>query len=126
MILAVTGGRDFACTANDYERISKAIASLGVTELRHGGCRGADKAVATFVLHNFPHVRVNEYHADWKALGRAAGPIRNEAMMVGAGGLLALPGGRGTEDATRRAMARGLRVYTLDDWDAAQGEKGGA
>lgn len=52
------------------------------------------------------------YPADWEKHGRAAGPIRNEKMLiVGTPDMvLAFPGGRGTADMIRKAEAAGLPV----------------
>ncbi len=117
MILAVTGGRDYCPDWSDYVRIDRAILKLGVTTLRHGGCRGADLAVADHVAHNFANVRVVLFAADWKKHGRAAGPRRNALMLRGADALLALPGGKGTADACQRAKDLLVPVYDLSKWD---------
>jgi hypothetical protein len=55
--------------------------------------------------------------ADWKAHGRAAGPIRNQRMIDEHRPelVVAAPGGRGTADMVRRARAAGIEVFEIPD-----------
>jgi len=50
---------------------------------------------------------------DTRDLGRRAGAIRNQEMIDEgkADGVVAFPGGKGTEDLVRRAEAAGLTVW---------------
>lgn len=60
-------------------------------------------------------VPVVGFSADWKANGRAAGPMRN-AKMIEEGKpdiVIAFPGGRGTADMVRRARAALIRVIEV-------------
>lgn len=125
MILAVTGGRDYRLTTDDCLGIQSIIDKLGVTEVRHGDCRGADRAVAAFVRSAYPRVRVEAYQATWAENGKAAGPIRNAAMLLGAHALLALPGGKGTADAVAKAKARGIPIHTLGASPAGESKEEG-
>jgi len=57
--------------------------------------------------------------ADWKKHGRAAGPIRNREMVrlaahLGVAACIAFPGGAGTEDCTKQAVAAGLLVLRVE------------
>jgi len=69
----------------------------------HGAARGAD-ALADAWGYTMA-VPVERVPADWKANGRAAGPIRNQKMLdehkptV----VIAFPGGRGTADMVARS-----------------------
>lgn len=127
MILAVTGGRALvpgpALARRFYDVVLERVpVPYGV--LRHGGAgersraglwlRGADlwaaDAAATLGL------AVVEYPADWGLHGKAAGPIRNRAMLEGPPGvrlLIAFPGNRGTADCIRAATERGIEVVRL-------------
>ena len=52
------------------------------------------------------------YQADWKRLGHAAGPIRNERILKEGRPdvVVAFPGGRGTANMVGQARAAGVRV----------------
>jgi hypothetical protein len=50
--------------------------------------------------------------ADWKKWGKMAGPIRNKEMLTYTpDGVVALPGGKGTEDMVMQAVAAGLPFW---------------
>lgn len=79
----------------------------------HGGARGADQLAGD--LARRAGFTVEPHPADWVARGRAAGPIRNQAMVdAGADICLAFPIGPspGTRDCARRAAAAGIPVHT--------------
>ena len=65
-------------------------------------------------------VPVEIFNPDWKRLGRAAGPIRNEAMAMVATHLFLLWDGksRGSADMLRRAVKRGLPFI---EWRVSRG-----
>lgn len=105
MKVLVCGGRDFydrlaVWSALDELRLRAPHDSLIIVQ---GGADGADALARTWCLdRKVPYINVP---ADWKAHGRAAGPLRNQRMidehepdMV-----LAFPGGRGTADMVFRA-----------------------
>jgi len=81
--------------------------------LIHGGARGADRAADEWAVVSW--VVVEEYKADWKNDGRAAGPIRNQRMLdLGKPDLvIAFPGGRGTADMVKRARKAGVEVMEI-------------
>lgn len=58
---------------------------------------------------------VEEYPANWKKYGRAAGPIRNQQMLdEGKPDLVvAFPGGTGTADMVKRAKKAGIEVIEV-------------
>lgn len=80
----------------------------------HGGARGAD-AIADAWIRKRGH-RVEVFPADWAKHGKAAGPIRNAAMLdAGATIVLAFPFGcratsPGTWNCVEMAARRGLPV----------------
>ena len=118
MILVVAGGRDYRLDWNDYVLLERAFNDLKPCELRHGGCRGVDSDVARFAAREFPGTKIVRYAADWKVHGRAAGPIRNAKMMVGADALLWFPGGSGTKNAIQCAESAGLQLFTPAYWES--------
>lgn len=85
-----------------------------VTVVLSGMAAGADThGAAEARLHGFA---VEEYPADWRKHGKAAGMIRNQQMADNADGLIAAWDGqsRGTADMIRRAKAKGLRVHVYN------------
>lgn len=82
-----------------------------LTEVVCGGAPGIDAAGYRWARNR--GVPVVFFHADWAALGRLAGPARNEEMAVYADALVAIPGpeSRGTYDMIERAHSHGLEVF---------------
>ena len=109
MKVIIAGGRDF----DDYLLLLQAVvkADFGITEVVSGGAPGADTLGELFardldlLLKRFP--------ADWKRLGRAAGPIRNGEMAQYADALIAMWDGvsTGTANMIKQATERGLKVH---------------
>ncbi|MCK9250073.1 MAG: DUF2493 domain-containing protein [Solirubrobacteraceae bacterium] len=105
MRVLVTGSRGWINTGIVRAELTMAPLRLdadpGHCTLVHGGARGAD-AVAATIARGLGW-GIEEYPADWRKHGRAAGPIRN-SYMVSLGADLALAfrvGGersRGTSD----------------------------
>ena len=111
MRVLVCGGRDFddgyvlECTLNRLK--------IPPTHIIEGGASGADHLAALWAgFHSVPHTT---FQADWKAHGRAAGPIRNQQMIdEGKPDLvIAFPGGKGTADMVRKARAAGVDVIEV-------------
>ena len=75
-----------------------------------GGATGADEVGEQWA--EAVGIPVERHPADWSAHGKAAGPIRNQAMAERGTHLLAFPGpkSRGTYDVVRKARAAGLEV----------------
>src|SRR5687768_4307045 len=107
MRVLVCGGRDF----HDYALAVRVLDSIQpVTEVIEGGANGADALGRLWAAERCLPVRT--FRADWDKHGRAAGPLRNQQMRdEGKPDLvLAFPGGRGTTDMVRRAIAAGVTV----------------
>lgn len=117
--IIVTGGRDY----NDRCMVEAVMRVYDPVEVWHGGASGADQLAAQWAETWLE--RIEEFKADWKAHGRAAGPMRNQRMIDAAVQLrdkfgvrfivAAFPGGRGTADCVKRARAAGLNVLTVTD-----------
>jgi len=123
MRILVCGGRNL----DDYDLVRRTLESLfppatddmatwlppADTVIIHGGAAGADDLADQWAVVNW--VSVEEFKADWKLHGRAAGPIRNQRMLdEGKPDLVvAFPGGRGTADMVRRAKAAGVEVREI-------------
>ena len=82
-----------------------------ITTLIHGGAKGADYLAARWAENN--GIPCKAYPADWDRHGRAAGPIRNQMMLDTEKpfAVIAFPGGRGTDDMRKRAIAIGVHVW---------------
>jgi hypothetical protein len=132
--LLITGSRQWPDENAVWESIAMAIAENlpngGTVTIVHGGCpTGADYFAHTWFslpICDPGYQVVEEVHpADWERYGKAAGPIRNQAMVDrGADLVLAapLPGARslskGTWDCVDRARVAGLRVEVVAPTDA--------
>lgn len=114
-IVLVCGGRDFG----DYQLLARVLDQLHAesrfTKLIHGAAFGADRMAGHWAaLRGIP---VEAYPADWYAHGKSAGPIRN-AMMLRLGKpdlVIAMPGGAGTADMVRKAIAAGTHVIIVKE-----------
>lgn len=80
-----------------------------------GNAEGVDSVAIDWAVVNW--CRCLEFEADWEKHGRAAGPIRNQRMLVeGKPDLVvAFRGGRGTENMKRLAKAANIRVIEVND-----------
>lgn len=115
MKVIIAGSRTFT----DRKKFDDVMRSLPfaskITEIVHGACRGVDS-----MAHDFWDglVPVKPFPADWKAHGRAAGPIRNRAMAAYADALVALMvegGSRGTQNMIDEMTKAGkpVAIYTV-------------
>ena len=112
-VVMVTGSRDWPCR---YQ-VEAFFSDLTPGILICGGCRGVDTWAETvcrgrgWVIHRFP--------ADWNTYGRAAGFIRNNAMLAACkkmgGKVVAFWDGksRGTKHAIDEAGRLGLPLTIL-------------
>lgn len=109
MRVIVCGGRDY----DDQRTVRAVISALNdETIVIHGGAKGADR------LAEYEAARlgldVERYPADWAKHGKAAGPIRNQAMLnAGADLVIAFPGGRGTAHMASIARKAGVPVLEV-------------
>lgn len=113
LLLLVCGGRNFS----DEELMRQWLSNLQPSSIIHGGASGADSLAGSVAAAMGLPVTV--YSANWKEYGRAAGPLRNQAMIAALhnaakGGwtvkVLAMPGGRGTADMVKRATEAKFEV----------------
>jgi hypothetical protein len=109
----VCGGRDYADQPMLFGVLDMQAESTGIDCLIQGGADGADRLARMWCHTRL--CRMENYPADWKAHGKAAGPIRNQRMLdEGKPDLVvAFPGGRGTADMVRRSRTAGVRVIEI-------------
>ena len=108
MRVLVCGGRDY----HDMNYVDEVLSEIQPTVIIEGGARGADFLAANWARSNLSADALVTFTADWDAHGKAAGPIRNQKMLVeGKPDLVvAFPGGKGTADMISRAIRAGVPV----------------
>lgn len=122
MRVLVCGGRDY----DNWRVVDRALKALCASHpyedmvIVQGGAKGADflaKVWAKYWREEGEDIRQEEYPADWKKHGKAAGYIRNKQMLdEGKPDLVvAFPGGAGTADMIRQAKAAGVEVMEVVD-----------
>lgn len=102
-VILITGGRDFTIYSRVKKAILEEVEGLERVHIIIGCAQGADDRAKKVVEQN--RISHSIMYADWNRYGRAAGPIRNQAMIDLAEDLaawndircLAFPGGSGTE-----------------------------
>lgn len=106
MTIVVCGGRDYA----DAERVDRVLTLLmPFDRVLQGGATGADQLARRWC--ELVDVECVDVEANWDEYGKAAGPIRNQAMIeMRPDVVLAFPGGRGTADMVLRARKAGVLV----------------
>jgi hypothetical protein len=86
-------------------------------ELIHGACpTGADEIANEWGLAHGGEIMITTWPAAWEVYGKAAGPVRNEQMMVAGGDLCVafLRGNSsGTLDAIGKARRRGIWTVVI-------------
>jgi len=115
MRIGVTGGRGYSNRGRVYDalRVFDKNARV-VPQLVYGVAYGADTLAADYA--DMRGWYLDPFPAYWEQHGKAAGPIRNQAMVdSGLDVLLAFPGGRGTKDMVTRAKSAGILVLRVDD-----------
>lgn len=111
MRVIVAGGRE----VTDIALVESAIAASAfeITQLVSGHASGVDTIAERWATKR--GVPIKEYDvskAEWRRLGKPAGPMRNARMAAYADALIAIPtGGPGTVSMIEEALKRGLKVY---------------
>jgi hypothetical protein len=114
-IAIIAGGRDYHLGPKERRWLDGINAAKTITMVVSGGAPGADTGGEVWADRR--KIEVNRFPADWKKHGKAAGPLRNEAMLEWvrderarrghrAPSLLILfPGGKGTANIRALAMS---------------------
>ena len=116
MRVIVTGSRKWVNEEAVFDSLTKAYLDQGPFVLVHGACAtGADLFAHRWQAAAGGRLGCVEvaYHAEWDKHGRAAGPIRNKAMVAaGADLVLAfpLPTGSGTQHTIQLAREAGIET----------------
>src|SRR5579863_9919802 len=100
-------------TIDSFADVEAAIKLSGfqITEVISGGAQGVDTVGVNWAVAN--KVPFRYFYADWKNLGKAAGPIRNSQMAAEAEALILVWDGksRGSQDMRRKAQLKGLKIF---------------
>lgn len=107
----IAGGRDYTLTKSDLGVLDEFAQQFGVTEVVSGCAPGVDTSGEKWAESK--GIPIKRFPADWKGLGRKAGPIRNGQMADYADALVAFRGGSGTANMVKQARARGLHVFEV-------------
>lgn len=108
--IIVCGGRDYTDQAMLFGVLDMEAEARSIYAIIQGGADGADKLARMWCHSRL--FRCENYPADWRTHGKAAGPIRNQQMLDEGKPtkVFAFRGGRGTADMVRRAKAAGVPV----------------
>lgn len=111
MRILVCGGTEF----DDWAKLAEVLHPLLTPHcvVIEGGAKGADFLARVYA--KWCNIPFEEYPAEWKKYGRAAGGIRNQRMLdEGRPDLVvAFPGGTGTANMVRRAKRAGVKVHEV-------------
>jgi predicted Rossmann-fold nucleotide-binding protein len=109
----VCGGRHYEDVRQLMDFLSRLIEIRGTpTIVIEGGAMGADLAAKDWATSNGIHVATVE--ALWNTFGPAAGPMRNQAMLVlRPDVVIAAPGGKGTQNMVDAAKKAGVEVLLV-------------
>lgn len=114
VVLIVCGGRDYANSEFVFAQLSRIHAKRKISIVIEGGATGADTLARSWAATNGVHCATMP--ALWGAHGRGAGPARNVHMlMLKPDGVVAFPGGRGTEGMKALAREAGVPVMEIED-----------
>jgi len=119
--VGVTGGRKYQDAGVVAEMLSFASSMKEHVTIVVGCANGLDRLVRDWCKKN--DVMFEEFVADWTNLGKAAGPMRNKAMLdSGMEILIAFPGGTGTAHMTGICRKAGVQVIEVSEHDSVKRE----
>lgn len=111
----ICGGREFADEAMFDDVMRQLVGMFGLpSKVVHGKATGADTLADRWAKRMA--IDVVACAADWDKHGKAAGPIRNEDMLMDhkPKRVIAFPGGRGTDDMVQRARNRRGEIEIIE------------
>lgn len=108
----VCGGRDFKDRDFIHNTLCDLHAKRGPFEVViHGDATGADSEAEIWA--SLMNIKSLPFRPDWHTHGKAAGPIRNQRMILDGRPdlVVAFPGGRGTADMVNQARKNQIEVF---------------
>jgi hypothetical protein len=108
----VCGGRKYRDKAHVFEVLDQIHAHYGELVIINGGAGGADSYAHSWAIErNVHHAKMA---ALWHRFDKAAGPIRNSAMLaLKPDVVIAFPGEDGTADMVKQARAANIETYEV-------------
>lgn len=109
--MLVCGGRNYADKVALYQTLDLLLSKI--SKIVNGGAKGADSLSTRWALDR--QVNYKEYPADWSQHGKAAGIIRNGAMLIAEpiDFVIAFPGSSGTKNMIMRSKAAHIEVIEV-------------
>lgn len=115
MIVLVCGGRDYRDKRKVWTVLHELHARCPISHVIQGGATGADVFAKDWAIST-NNVQDVECKANWDRYGKAAGALRNAAMLrLEPHLVIAFPGGRGTADMVRKAQKANVLVRVIID-----------
>lgn len=113
MRVLVCGGRNFTDREAVFHELHQLAETHGWVTVIEGGAQGADALARLWA--QLCYQGLVTVHAEWKRLGKGAGPARNTRMLVSGKPdlVLAFPGGKGTADMVRQAREVGVQIIEI-------------
>jgi hypothetical protein len=111
----ICGGRNFDCMETFDAVMGQLVGMWGLpSKIVHGAASGADSLADRWGKR--VAIEVIAMPAEWEKHGSAAGPLRNEDMLMQhkPKRVIAFPGGRGTADMVRRAKNRRGEIDVIE------------
>ena len=117
MRVLVTGSRDWDDRFKLFHALDELNMTAHIDEIVEGCARGADRLAEQWAVRT-PNVKLSHFPADWKHLGRGAGPIRNRRMILTQPDLVVafhpnISESKGTKDMVAVAVANGVPVMCV-------------
>lgn len=111
MKVLVCGDRHYSDREYLFAKLDALHKAARIDTLIHGGAKGADTLAGEW--GEVRGLTVVEYEADWAQYGRAAGPVRNAAMLDSGPSLVmgfhdAIETSKGTKNCLEQAERRGI------------------
>lgn len=118
----VCGGRDYQDAEELFGFLDDIHSAVQITEIIHGGARGADKLAGEWAASR--GIACTVFPANWQKYGKKAGTIRNLQMYKASEPdlVVAFSGGAGTANMARVARAAGCRVVCPEHSDKETNE----
>lgn len=116
MIVIVTGSRNWTDRKTLFDRLDAVHQATPITLLVQGGARGADHLAFQWAVER--GITWDQFDADWRQYGKAAGMRRNREMLDNypAANVEAFPIGDsvGTRGCIREAQKRRMSVHVTE------------
>lgn len=112
MRVAFTGGRNYA----DRKLVQFVVDLLRAAEVSSFAVGDCPTGLDRMVREMIPSTHIDVHRASWTLHGKAAGPMRNRAMLEDdVDVLVVFPGGKGTWDCVTQAREMGKAIVYAPD-----------